>query len=362
METGRSAQRALLTLVLASLALVAWVMRPLAIALFLGAVFAGALDPTYRRLTRILGNRPRLAATVTVLAVVLLILAPIVGLSAFVVKEAAAGLRFIQETLRSEGMNGLIARLPDSIEGWVRNVLARVPLESAGGVSGTVQQQVSEQGEKAAAAVGAVVAATGSFVFQAVMMLIALYFFLTQKEQVLDFVDHASPLRRGQTRELLAETRRVTVAVLRSSILTAAVQAVAAIVGYLIARVPYALFFGGITFFFALIPAVGASSVCLLLAAALALTGHYVAAIFLATWGLLVVGLSDNVVKPWLIKGGVQLHGAVVFFALLGGLAAFGTIGLLLGPMAISFFVAALRIYRRDYGQGPRPGARPAEV
>jgi predicted PurR-regulated permease PerM len=100
----------------------------------------------------------------------------------------------------------------------------------------------------------------------------------------------------------------------------------------------------------AMIPAVGATSICLVTSLLMLATGHPVAAGFLAAWGLLVVGLVDNVVKPVLIKGGTELHGAVVFFALLGGLAAFGGIGLLLGPVSVALFISLLRIYRREYG------------
>ncbi|HUS29508.1 MAG TPA: AI-2E family transporter, partial [Kofleriaceae bacterium] len=77
--------------------------------------------------------------------------------------------------------------------------------------------------------------------------------------------------------------------------------------------------------------------------------GHPYMAAFLAAWGLLVVGLVDNLVKPLLIRRGLETHGAIVFFSLIGGLAAFGAIGLLLGPLLISFFLALLRIYHRDY-------------
>jgi len=64
------------------------------------------------------------------------------------------------------------------------------------------------------------------------------------------------------------------------------------------------------------------------------------AALFLAIWALAVVGLIDNVVKPLLIKGGVQINAAVLFFALIGGLAMFGAVGLIVGPLAVSLFVA----------------------
>ena len=138
-------------------------------------------------------------------------------------------------------------------------------------------------------------------------------------------------------------------------------QALAALIGYFIAGVPSPIFFGLVTFFVAFIPAIGAAVVCLVAALLLLVTGHPYMAIFLAAWGMVVVGLADNLIEPLLIRRGLELHGAVVFFALLGGLAAFGAIGILLGPLVVAFFLALLRIYHRDYTPGdprvaPVPG------
>jgi predicted PurR-regulated permease PerM len=77
--------------------------------------------------------------------------------------------------------------------------------------------------------------------------------------------------------------------------------------------------------------------------------GHPYMAAFLAVWGVVVVGLIDNVAKPFLMKGDVEMHGAVVFFALIGGIAAFGMIGLLIGPLAVAMLLAILRMYKRDF-------------
>lgn len=161
-------------------------------------------------------------------------------------------------------------------------------------------------------------------------------------------------MRRGQSRELLTEFKKVSYAVIVSTVITSAVQAAAALVGYFIARVPNPVFFAGLTFFVAFIPAVGAASVCLAAAVLLFVTGHSYMALFLAIWGVTVVGLVDNVVKPYLVKSGMEMSGAVVFFAFIGGLAAFGTVGLLLGPLVVALFLVLLRIYQRDFK--PKPG------
>lgn len=149
-------------------------------------------------------------------------------------------------------------------------------------------------------------------------------------------------------------------AVVVSTVVTAAVQAAAALVGFLIARVPHPVFFAIVTFFCSMIPAIGGAAVCLMGALILLVTGHPYMAVFLSIWGLLVVGLADNAVKPLILKGGMHISGAVVFFALIGGLAAFGIMGLLLGPLAVSLFLALLRMYQRDFGSKEAEPQTPA--
>jgi predicted PurR-regulated permease PerM len=339
-----TARRFLLVLLLASLALVGLVGVPLWQALFLAGVVAVVLAPLQRRLAARLGGRRKLAAGILVLLVLLLVVGPLLAMSAYAVKEMTEGVRFVLQTVRGEGVTGLIERLPEPFARLAAEVQARF-----GDLDALIQDQVGAQSGRAASALGAALAATGSALFQGAMMLIALFFLLVDGGQLLGWLVEVSPLRRGQTQELMKEFTKVAYAVLVSTAVTAAVQAAVALPGYLIARVPYALFFTGVTFFLALIPAVGAASVCLFAAFLLLVTGHPYMAAFLAAWGLLVVGLVDNVVKPYLIKGDIQMHGAVVFFALIGGIAAFGMIGLLAGPLAVALFLATLRIWRRDF-------------
>jgi predicted PurR-regulated permease PerM len=329
---SRPARRFLLALVLGTLAVLGVVIFRLGPGLLLAAVLAVVLWPARQWLTARFRGRRGPAASLLVFGVTTLIIAPVAALSAFVVREATEAVGYIISTVESEGVEGLLERLPGPLARLGETALGLLPKDVAG---------------QGAPAIGAVVTATGSMLFQTVMMLIALFFFLTSGEECLAFLDRASPLKQGQTRELLAEVKKVSSSLFVSVIGTAAVQAGAALTGYLIARVPHPLFFTAVTFILAMVPVVGAAAVGLVAAGLLFLTGHPWAALFLAVWSVVVVGLIDNLVKPLLVKGGSQLDGAVVFFALVGGVAAFGGIGLLVAPLTVALFLAALRMRLR---------------
>jgi predicted PurR-regulated permease PerM len=339
-----AARRFLFALLILALALVGYVAWPLATSVLLAGVLAAVLAPLQARLSRWLRGRHAVAAGILVLAVLFLVIGPLLGLTAFLVKEATEGIRFILEIVRSEGISGLLGYLPAPFDAYVARALAGL-----GDLGQLAQKHISEQGPRAASAVAAALAATGSLVFDLVMMLIALYFLLVSGRVFIDWLDSVSPLRPGQTRELFAEFKKVSYAVIVATVATAAVQAVVAFIGYLIAKVPHPVFFGVLTFFIALIPAIGAAGVCLFAALILLATGHPYMAIFLAVYGVIVVGLIDNVVKPFLIKGELEMGGAVVFFALIGGIGAFGMPGLIIGPLAVAIFLTLLRMYRRDF-------------
>jgi predicted PurR-regulated permease PerM len=332
------------------------IARPIANALFIAAVLAGVLFPLQKRLSVILRRRA-IAASVLVAGVLALILVPIVVLSTEAVVEVTNGVRYVRESLRSEGVVGLIHKLPPSVQPVVTSVVERMSTDPYATPDEAVDDQIQAQGGKAAAMVGAAAIATGAMIFQAVMMLIALWFLLVDGPRLIQWLDRTVPLRPGELRELMAEFRAVARAVIYSSVITAAVQTVFALAGYLMARVPNPFFFAGITFFVALIPAIGASVVCLIAAALLFVTGHPIAALFLSLWGVVVVGLIDNVIKPYLVSEDMQLHGGVVFFSMIGGVIAFGAVGLLIGPLVANLFITLTSMYRRSYKGG---GARPA--
>jgi predicted PurR-regulated permease PerM len=336
--------RFFLALMIAATLLLGLVIMPVAKELFLAAVFAGVLWPVQLRLSKRLRGKRALSAGVMTFLVIVLLLGPVATIVTFVIRDGADGVRFVREAVNSPDVAALVDYLPESARDVVRDAIGRMPRDL-----NEIMEHVDGHGAMAASTVGKALVATGSLAFHTVLLLIALYFLLVRGDELVRWLDSVSPLRRGRTLELLATFRRVSFAVVASAGVTAAVQAVAAMIGFLIARVPSPFFFALVTFFVAFIPAIGAAVVCLFAALLLLVTGHPYMAAFLAAWGLAVVGLVDNLVKPLLIRRGLELHGAIVFFSLIGGLATFGAIGLLLGPLIVAFFLAVLRIYHRDY-------------
>ncbi len=334
----------LLTLSLIGLVSVIYALRT---PLFLASVLAGALAGWNERLVGRLHGRRNAAAAFMLTAVVLLLVLPIGGLIAYAVNEAIASLDFVVKVLKEGSPQRLLERLPASMRPLLDRSLRFVP---AG------LEQVSQSlAANAAAAVSGALSVTSEVLVDGVMMLIALFVLLVDGGRLVDWIAETTPLHRYQTRELLHEFRVVSQSVLGSTVATAGVQCVAATIGYLIARVPHPFFFGLLTFFTAFIPSVGTSVIALPLTLILFLQGHKWTAVFLLLWAVVVVGTVDNLIKPLLIHGTANLHGAVVFFSLLGGLVVFGPLGLIAGPLVVTFFLSMIRLGRRDFFGGRPP-------
>ena len=350
MGSREGARRVFIALILLALGLVFVLAWPFGSALIFAMVLSATLFPLHRRLTSRFRGQESLSAGLICLGVILLLLIPMGGVAAFIISETLSGVRFVSQTVQSDGMLSLIDNLPS----WLQHpahVLVDSLAEDPQRLNEELRRRASTHGGQVARVMSQALTATGAILVQLTMALIALFFLLVDGARFVSWIEENSPLMKGQVRELLTEFRTVSRSVLVSSVLTAGVQAIAALLGYLIAGAPQALFFGLLTFLIAFIPAVGAGGVCLFVALLMLVIGKTWAAIFLGLW-VLPVGLVDNLIKPLLVRRDMHMHGGVIFFALVGGIAAFGLVGLLLGPLVVTFLLALVRIYSRDFGDG----------
>jgi predicted PurR-regulated permease PerM len=346
-------RRFLLALLLGAIALFVYVASPFASPLLVAATLAAVLQPLHVRLTGVLKGRHSISAALLTLAVLLAIAGPVAYLASTLVGQVVAAVRWLREALASEGVAGLIARLPEQLQG----IAARVNQEVPQLIDRLREHLGASDG---AAALGGVISATGAMVAKTLIMVVALYFLLAEGRRLVEWLEEATPLTVAQVRELLGAFNGAVVAVVVSTFATAGVQAVLALIGYLVAGVPQPVFFAFLTFLAALVPLVGAGIVTLPIAGLLAATGRPVAGGLLALWSVVAVGSVDNVLKPVLMRRGLAVHVSLVFLALLGGLATFGPIGLIVGPLALAFFLATMRIWRREESSASRAAAAPA--
>ena len=359
MASEQPVPRFFLLLIVVAALLLALVIFPVISELLLAAVLAGVLWPLQQWLTQALRGRRGIAAGVLTVAVIVLLLGPVATIATFVIRDGSDGVRFVSDALRSEDVQELVDLLPDAPRGRGQ----RCDRQAADATWASIMGQVAPEGRRRRPPrrSAKAVVATGSFVFHAVLMLIALFFLLVRGDELVDVARQLSPLGRGQTQELLLDVQEGLVRGHRvgGGHLGGAGGRGA---GRLLSRRCRARSSSRWSRSSSRSCRRSARrSVCLVAAALLLVTGHPYMAIFLAAWGVVVVGLVDNLVKPLLIKRGLEIHGAIVFFSLIGGLAAFGAIGLLLGPLVVALFLALLRIYQRDYTPGdprvaPVPG------
>ena len=340
MANGTATRRATVALVGAATLLMALVVWPLWEPLLVAAVLAGVLEPLYERVLPRFGGRRSLLAALFTSGTVLLILVPLGALALVAIREAFAIAATVRETLASDGLSGLIAKAPDPLEGWLRQIQKVLPARID-----EARSQVAAGGRWAIDTLSGTLSAVAHFAFSLAMMLIAFFFLLRDGRALVGWLAEATPLPPHRVHGLMREFRTMARSVLGANLVTGAVQAAVATGGYLLARAPSPVFFGLLTLFASLIPSVGTALVTFPVAGIMLFLGHRWAALFLILWALFVVGLVDNLLRPLLIQGtGARLHGGLVFFSLIGGAAAFGGAGLFLGPLVLTFFLAAVRI------------------
>jgi predicted PurR-regulated permease PerM len=188
------------------------------------------------------------------------------------------------------------------------------------------------------------------------MVLLSMFFFYVEGESMLQQLSILSPLPKRYDDEFRRRFKDVIEATFRGQLFTGLAQGAMTGIGLAIAGVPGAGFWGAVAALLSLIPMVGAAavwvpaSIYLVIAASMGARPWW-PAIFLIVWGVLPVSLVDNIVRPWAMKGKAQLPAIPLLFAVLGGLQAFGLVGLVIGPLVFSLLMSILDIYKKSFSR-----------
>lgn len=308
--------------------------------------------PLYRRLRERLGGREGLAAGVMTPAVVLTLVIPVVGLTFFLVQEAAIAYNFLEKTA-ADGGESLIRGIQEHpfIKTWLSRLeqyIGPVSLE----VDETLLPGVQEVAAKILGYSKAVAKNFFLFTLKLILMVIALFFIYRDGERAQRQFLAVIPLTSAHKEMLVETVRRVLTAVMYGVFLTCLVQGMLGGVGFWAAGLPAPALFGAIMAVCALIPVVGTGLIWLPGAIYLLLNGELMQGLGLMAWGLLVVSSIDNVIRPFFISGKAKLPVLVIAIGGLGGLAAYGVLGAVVGPILLALFLALFDIYRGEMERG----------
>jgi predicted PurR-regulated permease PerM len=273
--------------------------------------------------------RPRFAATFVAVLALFIIVVPGVSFAGLVVSQA-------------QEIAGGVIRNP---------VLGRLRELKLGGVD--LGPRLADLGTQVVAWLGSsafgLVGTATRLALNLTISLFGLYYLLLQPHEAWDAVRPYIPFSAKNAEKLRQRFRDVTASMIIGTGLTAAVHGVLVGLGFWMTGLPNAVFWGVVTTVFAILPVVGSGLVWGPGALALILSGRTAAGLLLALWGAVVVGNVDYVIRPMIFRRWAHIHPLVTLLGALAGVPYFGILGLLIGPLALSYFFELIKMYREEY-------------
>ena len=357
-----SQSKALVWLLMIVTVLFAVVLWPLSGAVSWAIFIAIVFSPLQERSARVCRGRRGWAAFVTLVVIVVSVLLPTALLIASITQEAAAFYeRFKTGDIQ---LSEYFQRGVDALPTWVRSGLDRLGLVDLAELQRKLVEALGRSSQALTSRVMTIGQNTLEFVVNLFVMLYLLFFLLRDGKLLAARAERALPLQERHTQRLLAQFTTVVRATVKGNVVVALVQGTLGGLAFWVLGISGPLLWGALMALLSLLPAVGAALVWGPVAIYLLSTGSLWPAVGLAAWGVLVIGLVDNVLRPILVGKETRLPDYLVLVATLGGLAAFGLNGFVIGPVIAAIFLATWDIFaqaRREQGatgEAARQGSR----
>ena len=308
--------------------------------------------PLHRLLNKKIHIPQTLSALISLILVAVVIITPFILFTFLVANQAAGAYDAI-----SVKVNSIISSNVDFfpslfkkgfLESLAGKISAYAPISAADIVS-TAKDFVGQISKVILGQTTNIIKNLSLFVLHMIVFLLAMFYFLRDGERLVNYINSLMPLSEKYRKELFRKLSRLSYGIIYGLLGTAIAQGFLVGLVFYIVGISNAAFWGSVAALLSPLPYIGTSVVWVPVVIALAVGHNWFGAIFLLIWGMLVVGLADNIVKPYLIGSSSALHPLAVLLVLLGGAFAFGIKGLLFGPFILTLTLAFLHIYRLEY-------------
>ena len=330
--------RTFLLLVIAVSLAFAWILWPFYGAIFWATVLAIVFAPLYRRLVRRMPQRRTLAALVTLGVILVLVILPSALITGLLLQEGFSVYERVQsgDFSLTRYLQQIMAALPP----WLTGLLDRFGLTTLGAVQEKFSAGLTKGIQFFAAQALNIGQNTFEFIVSFFIMLYLLFFLLRDGDLIWQRIRNAMPLRDDLQRNLSVKFTTVIRATIKGNLVVAVAQGALGGIIFWILGIHAPLLWGVLMAFLSLLPAVGAGLVWLPAAIFFLVTGETWQGIVLIAYGVLVIGLVDNVLRPILVGKDTKMPDYIVLISTLGGMAIFGLNGFVIGPVIAALFMA----------------------
>jgi predicted PurR-regulated permease PerM len=311
------------------------VFAPFLAALSWAVILVVLFHPLYMRLAGRLG--PTTAALVATIGVTLVLIVPTVLVMIAFVREGVSAAQSLQEGIAS-GRFSWVSSL------WTE-ILQRFPETNTPDLATTLHRYAEEAAKYSAARLGTVLRNTAVFLFHLGVTILAMFYLFRDGNAIAERLREVLPFEETHRIRMLSEARDLVFASVISSLVAAAAHGVLGGLAFGLTGIRTPIFWGVMMGFFSLVPVVGSALIWAPASVSLALAGHWGRGILLAIICGVIVGLVDNLIRPWLISGRAEMSGLVVFISVLGGISVFGLLGVVLGPIVVAAAASILDLY-----------------
>ncbi|NIE77979.1 AI-2E family transporter [Pantoea sp. Tr-811] len=330
-----------------------WIMLPYYGAIFWAIILAILFAPLQRHLVIRFGRRRNLAAASTTLVCLLVAILPVIITSALLVQEGAT----LYQRIESGQLDiaGYVERGKDMLPAFAQHGLDQMGMGNLDGLRDKISKWATQGSQVLASQAFSFGQGTFEFLVSFGIMMYLLFFFLREGPDVARRVRLAVPLPEQQKRRLQLKFSRVVRATVKGNLLVAITQGALGGFIFWVLGIPSALVWGVLMAFLSLLPAVGAGIVWAPVAAYFLLTGAILPGVILTAFGVLVIGLVDNLLRPILVGKDTRMPDYLILLSTLGGLAVFGLNGFVIGPLIAALFMSSWAIFAATQPQVQLP-------
>lgn len=333
MVTNRYQSIFFFILLVGALALMYFVMRPYIVPAFIAVVCAVVFRSFHENVEGRFKNR-NVAAFVSVLAVVVLIVVPLVIIGMLIYSEASD---FYVSLSQKDTPGGYLNYGLEKIDQHLQSFAPQIKIDLRSYITAGLSWLVSHT--------GSIFSAFLNIIVELMIMMFALFYLFRDGSKLRQIVVKLSPLDESDDVNILNKLEVTINSVVRGSLIIAIIQGSLTAIGFTIFGISQPVLWGIVAAFASLIPGIGTALVTIPAVIFLFVTGNVWSGVGYALWGAVATGGIDNILSPHLINGKVKIHPFLILISVLGGLVFFGPIGFLAGPIALAFATELLKLY-----------------